>query len=567
MRSKTGLSAPTALARALSHPHHVVGVAAFALYLATLTRTPTGDSLMAALAIERGDFTSLFIPHRLLIQPLGWAFVQGWNALGWRGGSLLPLQVFSALGGAVAVALVFAIGRRLTGSPGVALLATIGFAVCTSAWAFSTDAEPVMQPLALCLLPLHGLLTAGPAPSRRRVLLLGLMVGCAMLTYHLSAFLVPALSVGLLRGERPGSRGGWARTGLFLGAVALSVAPVYLVAMVAVFGVSDWQAMQGWSLYDGLGESGAPYGHLAWTNGPYAAYGLLRSLIWFPLLRLDQSTTAYLAVAPWEQRAAFAAYCVAGLSIVAAPLVGLVARRHRMRVAGPAGASLVVWATLHFAFACWWVPGDLQFWVPVLVAWWLLVGTVVATPGRGGHGLTPRGGGQILRPWSVAVAVTVVIALVNGLGLIAPNLDAERDRRHLLATGVRAVVALDDLVLTSGLDTLPLYLQYFSPRPVIDVHKELTSGQGQTVEEVLAGIDRQVMAARAAGRRVFIIDLALVGATGPATEGTGRSMWQTDQKSGGARTYLAALPTRQVWEHGGETIAEVIPTSTTAGPG
>jgi hypothetical protein len=169
--------------RQVDWPAALLVAGVFAAYAVTHSSVPTGDSLIDTLAVGRGQLTDLLVPHRPLIRPLAWVFFQGWLALGWQDGALLPLQVFSALGGAAAVGLVYAIGRRLGAASWPALLAALGFAVSAAAWSFATDAEPVMTPLALALAPIWGLLAAGQAPSRRAVALLGLAVGLAILVY------------------------------------------------------------------------------------------------------------------------------------------------------------------------------------------------------------------------------------------------------------------------------------------------------------------------------------------------------------------------------------------------
>ncbi|MDP8923039.1 MAG: glycosyltransferase family 39 protein [Chloroflexota bacterium] len=551
-----------------------IATVTFLAYLITLTRTPTGDSLGFALAVERAGWTELLLPHRLLIQPFGWAFAQGWLALGWQGGALVPLQVFSALGGAVAAALVYAITRHLTGSTGAALLAAVGFAASAGTWSFGTDAEPVLQPLALTLAPVWGLLAAGPAPSRRQVVLLGLTTALAILTYLSSVILIPALAVGLLA-ERQSGTERWRRLGLFGGVVGGVVAPIYLLAMVTTFGVRDLQAAQRWHFYGGLNGSAPTWGQVQWANVPYGAYGFLRSLVWYPPLRPDESSAVYLASASWAERAAFAGYVGGGLLVAAAPLVALAVllARRRVAVARRDGVMLAAWGALNAAFAGWWVPSDLQFWAPGLAAWWLLVGIVLAAK--------PAGEGwrwaRRISPWPAAIGGVILLAPVNGLGFIAPGLDAENDRRYVVAAALRAVSAPDDLVVTNSLNAFNLYLAYFAPRPLVDVNAALISAPNRDAGQVLAGIARELDAARAAGRRVFVVrgrtagDVGAADAAGQVAMGAVKqqrmySAWYYDEALRRALGYLDGLPTRRVWGDDREAILEVVPTLGAAGP-
>jgi hypothetical protein len=550
-------------------------------YLATLTRTPTGDSLLFVLAIEHKHPADLLLPHRLLIQPLGWAFVQFWEALGWRGGALLPLQVFSALGGGAAAALIYAIGRRLTDSTGAALLAALGFVVSAGAWWFGADAEPVLPPLALALATVWGLLAAGPAPSPRRVVLLGLATALAILTYVSSALLVPVLAIGLGLAEGYTRTERWQRVGLFVGVVVAAVVPIYLLAMATAFGVRDVQAAQSWRLYGGLSEASAAYGQTRWANLPYGAYGFLRSILWYPALRPDESTAAYLATATWAERAAFTGYLGVSLGAAAAPFVALAvlaARRRPVVHRRMGGAMLVAWGVLNAAFAGWWVPSDWQFWAPALAAWWLLVGLVLAASRKGGGAAFVPGSSAIRRlsPWLAATAGVLLLLVVNGFGLIAPGLDAERDRRYVMTAGLRAVTAPGDLVVTNGLDGFPLYLEYFAPRELVDVYAATLNGR--PAEETLAGVDRELSAAKAAGRRIFVVRGRTAGDYGAGADAAGQATleaakrqrmwptWNAHEELRLAIAYLDRLPTRQVWGHDDAAIFEVVSASGTAGP-
>lgn len=71
--------------------------------------------------------------------------------------------------------------------------------------------------------------------------------------------------------------------------------------------------------------------------------------------------------------------------------------------------ALTTWTVLYAAFAVYWVPGDLTFWIPVLVAWWLLVAQVLTI-------VKPK------KKHLVAVAAGVVLLLVlNAVFLILPH--------------------------------------------------------------------------------------------------------------------------------------------------
>ena len=188
----------------------VVVTTVFGLYLATLSRHYSADSLLLALQIEGGNLSRFLDPTHVLLQPVGYAWFQLWRFAGWSHGSIVPLQVVNALGGAVCVGLLYGIMRPLTGSRRIPCLASAGFAVSGGLWLLSVEAEFVTIGLAPSLFVLWLLLSP---PERLRSqpwygLALGAAVSLAILTYLSSAILIPVVAAGLLlqtlsSGKRP----------------------------------------------------------------------------------------------------------------------------------------------------------------------------------------------------------------------------------------------------------------------------------------------------------------------------------------------------------------------------
>ena len=182
----------------------LIAIGALVVYLATLSRHYTGDSIEYALAIESSDPTYLLDPYHPLLHPMGLAFSRLWQLLGWTGQALLPLQVLNALGGAACVGLVLALARALTQSTQIAVLVAAGFAVSGGHWMLSVEAEFVTVPLAAMLLVLWGLLAASPSQAKqdRYPVLLGLGTVLAIFCYLTAAFLVPVVITGLALDDR-----------------------------------------------------------------------------------------------------------------------------------------------------------------------------------------------------------------------------------------------------------------------------------------------------------------------------------------------------------------------------
>lgn len=522
---------------------------ACALYLATLSRDYAADGILFATAVESGSLQALVDPYHVLVQPVAWGFYRLCQLAGWSGGALLPLQVLNGLGGALCVGLLYAIARRLARSVRVALAVAGAFAVSCGAWLFSTDAEFVTPALAVKLGLLWGLLAASPERAKRPgyAVLLGLGASLAIFTYLTSAFLILVALVGFLLIEFPWRVRLW-QVLIFVVVVLLALVPTYLLLMRAVFGIRDLPGLL--ALFSG----GSAYGQFSWRSLLHGAYAFLRTLGGWPGLGLNDSTAAHLARAGWGERIAFAAYYALLLALVAVPLLAVWRRRRVLwRTHRQALAMMGVWAFLYAAFAVWWVPGDMTFWMPVATIWWLLLALVAgsaveasegkeeiaASPGVeiGSHAKTQRR--KAAKTWRLGgfargflafiLGLAVLLFVVNGFGIVFPNRDPARNWEYQVALSLTERTAPGDLVLVDGVNRLPLYAPYFAHRRALPVAGLLQGEAARTwLEETIAQ-------ARAEDGRVFLV------AAGP-----GKS----------TEVSLDAIP---AWEVAGVQVLEVLP--------
>ncbi len=427
---------------------------ALGLYLATLSRNWTADSLLYALDIESGEVARMVDPYHLLLHPLGWAFYRLWRWAGWSGGALLPSQVLNALGGAACVGLVYGVARHLTGSARAAALAAAGMAVSGGLWLLSVEAEFVTIPLAAHLAVLWGALAAPAHRARRPAYALGLGLGVVLsaLTYLTGVLLLGVAAAGLLL------RMEWPRP-VRLRQAAIAAGTVLVVTAAGLLCGILWSrgALAQWP---GRLLGGGVYGQLSWTSLPRGAYAFLRSLALYPNLAMNDSTRAFLASAAAPQRALFVLYYLAVLAVAMAPPVlawrwrHVLWAEHRREL-----AVLGTWVALFGAFAVYWVPGDVSFWVPLLAAWWLLAALV----------MVPR-----LKHGRVSMATAVLLLLAaNGLLAMAPRRDLGRNVRYTLAQELAGHTAPADLILLGDGDGLEaLYAVYFGRRQVVSLPLE-----------------------------------------------------------------------------------------------
>lgn len=415
----------------------ILGCVALILYLATLSRANTGDTLHAAIAVRHGDVEHLLVRHRPLVLPIAWSFGAMWQLVGLPGDEVLRLQVLSALAGAACVVLVH---RIAVGAGPPAMLGAAGFGVSAAPWSFSTDGEQVTVPLcaALTVVWLFVRMTArGPLGPGRIVLLAG-AAAIAGAVYLANVWLLLALALGLLLDQRMAPTQRWQRAGTVGWAGAGLLAAVY--TLVGLIRPTDGGLSAG--LYGGFANPA--YGSLGLANLPHGLLTLERSIAWSWGLELGGSARRFLTEAPILQRAVF----VVQNAVVGALLVALVIRAGR-----PIGRSdqrpllmvLGCWMVIHSAFAIVWVPGDMEFWLPVVAALWITVS------------LTMPSSTRAIRAMSVGVAILTLINLVT---LIGPNLTDRRANDVALTRALAARLGPDDAIVTNGTDGLHLILEY-----------------------------------------------------------------------------------------------------------
>jgi hypothetical protein len=219
---------------------------------------------------------------------------------------------------------------------------------------------------------------------------------------------------------------------------------------------------------------------------------------------------------------------------------------HRRRL-----GVLLVWTLLYAAFAVYWVPGDVSFWVPVLSAWWLLVALlVVATP-------DPRSveqPGFSVRPgqpvpgyrWQLVALTGVVVWLcvANGALLILPRHDLARNGPYHLAMSLAEHTAADDLIVTRADDLSLLYITYFAGRQVFPLRPEVSDlGTG------LDALAREAARVQARGGRVFVVGFQ------PQQDASADALPGSDADSGS----LPWSKGGRSWQVRGETVWELLP--------
>lgn len=418
----------------------VLAVLAALIYLATLSRNFSGDTVRYAIKAEtQGPLAGMDLYH-VFNQPLAWRAWQAARLTGWQERALLPIQVPNALAGGAAVGLMFLLARRLGLSTRAATVAAAGLALSCATWLLATDGEYVTPGLAMALLPLvlfYGA-SANTLARPRFALVLACSLALSGLAFQTNLLLIPVLLWALaLRGDLPPAQRRRTSGVILAAALGLYLAG-YSLAMAARPGALN---LSDWRLHPGLGLG---YGLPNWSSLPHGAYALVRSLVGFPGLSLSDSTREQWAARSGAWRAGFVAWYALATLLFAAPLV--MALRGRRRGAAPEGRDwrpFLLWALLAAAFAVFWVPGDLSFWLVLLVPWWLLAGRLLGD-----------------RP--LGAALVGLLALVNAWSLAMPNHDAARNPAYREAGSLAGAMAAGDLLMLPVEGRLQVYAYYLT---------------------------------------------------------------------------------------------------------
>jgi hypothetical protein len=492
----------------------LVGTAAAALYLSTLSRWYSADGLYTAIALEAGDWPRLFDPYHLLLHPLAWVYWRGWQLLGWQGPAIVPVQTLDAFGAALAVGCIVRLAGRVTRRPLLAALVGAGCAVSGGVWMYATEAELATVPLGVNLFILDRAL--GPAHrdgSSDNGLSSGVLTGLAIALYLTSAALIPAALVALWRGEASAWRRAAAR---FAAGVLLALAPVALLLLLLAATMPAWSPVPP--------PSATLDSYLAFSplDVLHGAYAFLRALVLYPTIGINDRTSAMLAAATPAERTLFGLWYAVVAVLAVAPPVNLMVRR-AVALATTAGAGRVLgvvalWAVPCSLFAIWWVPGELEFWLPAVALWWLSAAAALARD-------APR------RAVAVAGAVAALLAVANATAVILPHRDAARNRPYQIAMQAVARAPASDLLMVEG-GVYP-FAVHFGRRPVLQWSRDVSF-------DALARSG--LAAARIAGGRLVLVGVPPESAAArwqltPLGHAVDQPLWQVEH-----REYRPAAP-------------------------
>lgn len=394
------------------------------LYLLTRQHIFTIDSLFYLWNVEHADWRALMHPHRLAVEPLLRGWWRLWQAAGWSGGAVLPLQVFNTLVTAVALAvggrLIHDLTRSTAGATtphrAATLMATGWWSLLVLSylpWHQATQAEGL--PLFLlagtsCLLwAVRLAMRPDDLPPRRRTALgLALLITGSVLV-HQSLVLWAPLLAGMLAWRAPAGHR-LQLAAIALAPAALVVAASYAAVGILVLGLDSPAALARWCVIYGeefADRCGSVHLLFSWdvVRGLSAAF--LTGAPLKPYVFGERSADLALV-------SRLLPFVLVGILLIAA--LARLPRLWRAADLAPArraAFSLLVLMAMSALFAGWWEPANRKFWAPVLPG-------LVALAALGWQ-LRPGPGGMIERFRGAApLAVALAVGVTNLAGAIWP---------------------------------------------------------------------------------------------------------------------------------------------------
>lgn len=490
----------------------------FALYIATPTSSYTFDAVnyghMIRLSQTSGPLP-LFHPHHILFNSLG---LITWKTLGFLYPGIDPLmalQVMNSFTGALGLAVLFLVLRRLladTASDGsawwpstaVAAAATAAVGLTFGWWVASTDGRPYIPPMTAVLGAFYFAYLTVRTASGWSAAGMGLMIAVATLLHQSHAlFLVVGaaaiiISPTLLREK------------LRLSVIAIGVfLIVTLIPYTVVFRLRETQTVSeavNWALtyaklgvwwnFDVLGNidadlSGLRHAFLADITAKSAYIPFLSALIGHAVILFAS------------------AFVVLGLLD---GTMGHIRRHHTPRTRrvyildGIKGGSFgappnplyvfnvlaLVWVVSYSAFFTVWTPGYFVFWIPVAAAWVML--------------LTVNGSARRDRRFTFGLAslAALCFAAANLWLYVLPRMPVESNPSIVIARKIRESTPPKSLVIVTGMGyiaDMEVYIPYFGKRETISLHQTMLRHGGEGIDR----LQRKIRGELSEGNHVYVL--------------------------------------------------------------
>ncbi len=471
---------------------------AFALlYIIFFSTTYFRDSFIYAVALEDNSIKDRFPPQHLLYVLSIRCFYEIWVFLGYRGGALFPLQVFTALFGALGVSSLFILTRDVTKNAVIALFASLLLGFSYGFWRYSIEAMPYVTAISLLICSSTLLVGVKERSSHKSFFILGLLTSLATFFHQLSALFVFVLAIAIWTiKESLSSRIKYLL--IYLSTAVVVVVGAYIIVgwgILRLHTVRDLVYFMTDRLHSSLLALAAGHGRLSLTQPFKAMIGIGNLFVgevfvaeyllsttpdYFErifLLSPSGAPQAYRAVQPTAGTyVLFLLTAIVVLSMVIASLYAFIFRKRIWRSYPGLLMICVTWIAIFGLFVFWYVPQNRQWWLFILPALCILFALVLKDAQENlSQRLSPR------KQYLFTSLFMLSLFSVNFFGSILPSHDPNTDKNLALTQMIAPCVQEGDLVFTLDRgeykNALP-YINYFNRADVASLRLIFLSPDG-----------------------------------------------------------------------------------------
>lgn len=423
------------------------------VYLALPNKNYGWDAAEYIIRIEHGTLESLFHPHHLLYNPLGYIVTEFLDIIGLTVSTASIMQIMNSIAGAVGVFIFFRILLKFTDQIGLSVVFALLLAFSMAYWEYTIEVEVYIIPM-VCLLAILLLIVeylSGKVKSGSALFLkLGLLTSFACLFHQMHIMLLVVVIVFIMLTVKSNLQR-VKMLGVYFTPFVVLVCGSYVAVAQAMGNLKSFSSF--WHWLTSYFQTGA-WGSWDYTDFPMAGYCLFKTFL------ARSETRDYLISGSIDEKGIglLAVLSIAGIIfiiLVAFTIFNLkgIYRSHRNLT-----IILFAWLFSYSIFCLWWDPISHELWMPILPPIWLLIFMAIQRSKM----VEKR-----FRSWqklisSIPIVLLILLFAVNFASDILPNSDINNNENYHLATKFNSIgLTEEDLVRLRGPVPLNNYYMLF----------------------------------------------------------------------------------------------------------
>jgi len=473
----------------------VAGAFAFGIpltfYLAFPNRNYGWDAVEYVLQINASTAASLFHPHHLIYNPLGFVLGKALGSLGISVSTTTLMQTVNSLAAATVILLFFIILLRLSSKVITSLVFALLVAFSMGLWEYAIEVEVYVCGLVFLissLLLIAESLSKGTEPKPHMLIGLGALGGLACL-FHQMHILFVAVVFAFIYLVGKGLLPRLKMMAFYIAPFVLLVGGAYTAVGCALNKLPNLVSFTNWlTMY----FQSRMEGYFALQNFPLAAYGLQKSFFRAGFFR-DFLITSNIDIKGVVLLFLFGVGVIllVGLIIITISKFNSIYKfRSRLVV------LLLVWILVYGVFTFCWDPLSHEFWMHILPPFWLLLFLGFEE----WHFKKPR------YKLALPIVLLCLLVCVNFAGDVLPNNNIENNEVYQLVHKLQEQgVTSGDLILIYGAVPIDNYYQlYFGSSLQVTSLQRVPSSVGTTKQAIFEHLSAVIESTVVDGGRVLV---------------------------------------------------------------